>query len=238
MPERLGENPINDIDRRLADFFATSKSRWPKLYAHNMKDSDAMREHVARKVKAREPILSHIRRYTPRNGRILESAAGTGTLSLQLSKEGFQCTTLEQDGDMIALSEMIQEICGGDAAKLQGTFLELPFHDDHFDTVFNHGVLEYFDDPTVVRIIKEQLRVGKRFIFGVPTILNRANYIEEDEVLRTYWRWKGLVEEAGGQIRDSYSYFSYRKVRAWINSVLGMQLQPFSPGVGFVVEKA
>lgn len=237
MLERLEDNHDSDIDQRLADFFASSQSRWPRLYAPSMKSAGAVKEHVARKVEAREPILSHIRKYTPRNGHILESAAGTGTLSLELSKQGFHCTTLEQDEDMIALSSMIQEICGGDIERLQGTFLDLPFLENHFDTVFNHGVLEYFDDPTVLKIIQEQLRVGKRFIFGVPTILNRANYIEADEVLRSYWHWKRLIEEAGGQICDSYSYFSYRKVRAWLNAVLGMRLQPFSSGVGFVVEK-
>lgn len=139
---------------------------------------------------------------------------------------------------MIALSEIIQVICGGNLERLQGTFLALPFPDNHFDTVFNHGVLEYFDDSTVRKIIEEQLRVGKRFIFGVPTIWNRANYIEEDEVLRSYQHWQRLIEKSGSEILDSYSYFSYRKLRAWFNAVLGMRLQSFSPGIGFVVEKS
>lgn len=238
MSEIINDNPMNDMDQRLADFFASSKSRWTRLYAPSMQTSDAVREHVARKVEARQPILSHICRHTPPNGRILESAAGTGTLSLHLSKRGFQCTTLEQDGDMIALSKMIQEICGGDVERLQGTFLELPFPDNHFDTVFNHGVLEYFDDPTVEKIIQEQLRVGKQFIFGVPTIWNGADYIEDDEILRSYWHWKLLIETSGGKILDSFSYFSYRKVRAWINAALGMKLQAIAPGIDFIVEKA
>lgn len=130
---------------------------------------------------------------------------------------------------MIALSEMIQEIYGGNVKRLQGTFLELPFSDNHFDTVFNHGVLEYFDDPTVQKIIQEQLRVGRRFIFGVPTIWNGAEYIEDDEILRNYWHWKRLIETSGGKIIDSYSYFSYRKIRALINAVLGMKLQAVAP---------
>ena len=237
MHDRISDNPANEMDQRLADFFASSESRWTRLYAPSMQTADAVRQHVESKIRARQPILRHIHQYTPPNGRILESASGTGTLPLHLSKQGFQCTTIEQDGDMIILSEMIQEICGGAVERLQGTFLELPFPDNHFDTVFNHGVLEYFDDPTIRKIIQEQLRVGQRFIFGVPTIWNKGDYIEDDEILRNYWRWQRLIQESGGRIIDSFSYFSYRKVREWINSVLGMRLQPFSPGVGFVVEK-
>lgn len=236
MEESVEKN--SDIDERLSDFFASSSSRWAKLYAPSMQTANDVRKHIERKIEARHTILSHILKYAPPNSRILESAAGTATLSLYLSTQGFECTALDQDADMIILSKMLQEICGGEIKRAQGSFLELPFSNDHFDVVFNHGVLEYFDDPTVIRIIQEQLRVGKRFIFEVPTIWNKALYIEDDEILRSYYHWKKLVENAGGRIQDSYSYFSYRKVRAWLNRVLGMGLQPFSPGVGFVLEKA
>lgn len=53
MREKIDDNPTNDIDRRLADFFASSKSRWTRLYAPSMQTSDAVREHVARKIEAR-----------------------------------------------------------------------------------------------------------------------------------------------------------------------------------------
>lgn len=233
-PELLGES---NIDKRLQDFFASSQSRWTKLYAPSMQTSTGVQEHFEKKIKARQPTLIHVRKYTPNNGKILESASGTGALSLQLSNEGYECSTLEQDADMNCLSEMIQEVCGGTVNRHQGNFFRLPFSDNSFDTVFNQGVLEYFDDSTVKQIIQEQLRVGQRFIFGVPTILNNASYIEDDEILRSYWHWKKLILDSNAKIIDSYSYFSYRKVRAMINKILGMNLQPFSPSVGFVVEK-
>lgn len=228
---------FSDIDERLEAFFSSSESRWTKLYASEMQSAADLEEHIKRKMEVRQPILSHVRRFSPKEGRILESAAGTGSVALHLSKEGYECSTLELDPDMIALSQLIEEITGGSVERIQGSFLELPFEDDSFDTVFNHGVLEYFDEATIIKIIQEQLRVGRRFIFGVPTMWNQGTYIEVDENLWSHRQWEKIIRTSGAKIVDSYSYFSYRKVRAWINQVLGMNLQAVSPGVGFVLEK-
>jgi len=224
------------LDAELQSFLQASDSRWVDLFRDSMQSVDATRAHYARKIRARYPVISHVEQNTPDQGNILESGAGTGTVSLHLSQKGYNSTTLEKDPDMIRLSELLQKILGGQSDRHEGCMKDLPFSDKSFDTVFNHGVLEYFNEEEVIRIIREQLRVASRFVFAVPTSWNRASYIEECENLWSYPKWKNLVKDSGATLVKSFSYFSYRRFRETLNRLLGMKMQYVSPGVGFVVE--
>jgi SAM-dependent methyltransferase len=224
------------LNAKLESFFRTSDSRWVNLFRDSMGSVDTIRRQHARKLHARFPLISHVEQYTPPGGSILETGAGTGALSLHLSQQGYQSSTLEKDPDMVRLSELLQEVIGGHSSRYQGCMTHLPFAEKSFDTVFNHGVLEYFDEDAVIDVIREQLRVASYFVFAIPTNLNHASYIEDCENLWSYAKWKKLIRESGATLVESFSFFSYRRFREALNRLLGMKLQRISPGAGFILK--
>lgn len=224
------------LNVKLKSFFKTNDSRWVNLFRDSMGSVDTIRHQNARKLRARLPLISYVEQYTPPGGSILETGAGTGSISLHLSQQGYRSSTLEKDSDMIKLSELLQEVIGGQSSRYQGCMTRLPFKEKSFDTVFNHGVLEYFNEDAVINVIREQLRVASHFVFAVPTNFNRASYIEGCENLWSYAKWKKLIHESGATLIESFSYFSYRRFREALNRLLGMKMQYVSPGVGFVLK--
>lgn len=224
------------LNATLESFFRTSDSRWVDLFRDSMSSVDTIRRQRARKLHARFPLIYHVEQCTPLGGSVLETGAGTGAISLHLSQQGYQSSTLEKDPDMIKLSELLQEVIGGQSSRYQGCMTHLPFAEKSFDTVFNHGVLEYFDEEAVINVIREQLRVASYFVFAVPTNLNHASYIEDCENLWSYAKWKRLIHESGATFVESFSFFSYRRFREAINRLLGMKMQHISPGAGFVLK--
>ena len=60
--------------------------------------------------------------------------------------------------------------------------------------------MEHFDEENIIKGIKEQLRVGRSVIVDVPNKRSKQNF--GDERLFSNRKWKYLIQEAGGTLRN------------------------------------
>ena len=87
--------------------------------------------------------------------RVLNIGVGNGWLERRCAEQGFETHAL--DPSAVTIEALSSE---GIAARV-GTIDELPYPDDHFDTVFCSEVLEHLDDPTLSSGLNEIARVLK-----------------------------------------------------------------------------
>ena len=90
------------------------------------------------------------------NVRVLNIGVGNGWLERRCMKQGFETHALDPSAATVA--GLVSE---GIAAKA-GSIDQLPYPDDHFDTVFCSEVLEHLDDSTLTSGLKDIARVLKR----------------------------------------------------------------------------
>ena len=103
-----------------------------------------------------------IRRFLPKDGKILELGAGTGRYSVALAREGFRVTAVELAEKNLAL--LRQNAAGLDnLTALQGDAVDLcRFPDDSFDLTLSLGPLYHlYEDAERSAALQEAVRVTK-----------------------------------------------------------------------------
>jgi SAM-dependent methyltransferase len=108
-------------------------------------------------------VTGILRREIPDAGgtRILEPGSGTGLVSLGLAKRGADVFLFDLSPEAVRLSKVLFAREQVTESTTQGTILQLPFQDDSFDVTWNGGVIEHFEKPDQIAILKEMLRVTK-----------------------------------------------------------------------------
>lgn len=91
---------------------------------------------------------------------VLEVGCGRGSLSAHYAADGYNCTLLDTSDQIIRTAQQIFDANSLKASFYVGDAENLPFDDNSFNIVTSIGLLEHFDDPTLV--IKEKLRVTKK----------------------------------------------------------------------------
>jgi len=73
----------------------------------------------------------------------------------------------------------------------------LPFDRNAFDVVYHEGVAEHYDEPDIIRMLREHLRVAKFVVMDVPTKwgLGMGGYGDERKFDNIDWH--GIVFRAG-----------------------------------------
>lgn len=94
----------------------------------------------------------------PSHGKVLETAAGTGSNRLVLPGP-MDYYGLDLSWNMLSRARRKAEQAGLEAEWFQGDGAYLPFRDDTFDLVFQMGALQFFADP--FRGVSEMARVAK-----------------------------------------------------------------------------
>lgn len=111
-----------------------------------------------------------------RSGRVLDWGAGHGQISHMLKERGVEVVAfayVEGSAPEMMQLERYPEI----EAHVSGDAVELPFPDDHFDTVLSCGVLEHVQRPAEsLRELHRVLRPGGRLL--VYKLPNRLSYLE------------------------------------------------------------
>ena len=103
-----------------------------------------------------------IRRFLPKDGKILELGAGTGRYSVALAREGFRVTAVELAEKNLAL--LRQNAAGLDnLTALQGDAVDLSrFADDSFDLTLSFGPMYHlYEDAERSAALREAVRVTK-----------------------------------------------------------------------------
>jgi ubiquinone/menaquinone biosynthesis C-methylase UbiE len=110
----------------------------------------------------------------PKFSKALDVGCGYGRISLFLNENSFDVTAID------SFQQMVDKIkCKGITAMRMDA-KNLKFKDKTFDLVFSDGLLEHFkSEQDVVKIIKEQLRVSKRYVLNFIPADNLVNVVFE-----------------------------------------------------------
>ena len=112
---------------------------------------------------------SLVARYAQRGDRILEAGMGTAVDSIYLSHYEYQIFGIDKELQIVKNARELNESLKGKAKFIQMDTFKLGFKDNSFDLIFHEGTIEHYNNKEIIEMLKEQLRVAKIVILGVPT---------------------------------------------------------------------
>jgi S-adenosylmethionine-dependent methyltransferase len=140
-----------------------------------------------------ELAWENVRRFLPGNAsecRALDVGGGTGFVSAQLARLGFEVVLLDGSEDMLRIARQETEARGVTAriSFCHADVGQLPriFEAESFDVVVCHNLLEYTEDPSAtIRDIAHVLR--KDGVFSI-LVRNRAGEVLKEAVKSRDWK--------------------------------------------------
>ena len=133
----------------------------------------------------RGAVRHYALRWLPRDGVLVETGCGTGEASSDVPREG-RC--------LVGLDLSLAVLLGGRAggpyhARLVADIRQLPFRDEGVAGSWNLGVLEHFEEPDGIAILREIRRVlrpgGTAVLFWPPTLGSSRLALAPVEALRS-----------------------------------------------------
>lgn len=145
-----------------------------------------------------ENYIETIRKFTPKKGKILEIACGSGLSSVLMADLGYHVTATDIDQDLLdgmrskfgSIQNLKIEKC--DMLKADEIYSK------EFNSIIHQGVLEHFEDDEIIEILKRQKNIADLIIFDVPND-KRKEKIQEygNERFLSIEHWRSLIEKAG-----------------------------------------
>lgn len=138
---------------------------------------------------------------------IIEEGVGIGTLPKAMAK---------YDSDFNPIMYLGKEICPRmrSMAKsnnlpdyvgiIDGDITDLTAPCTGFDLAVTHGVLEHFDDDTIIKILNKYVLNQLNNVHYVPLMEYRTPSFGDERLLSKY-HWLGLINEALGQMKPFYN---------------------------------
>lgn len=110
-----------------------------------------------------QTIYETIHRYLgdPTNKALLEAGSGTGKISLRLAMEGANVTLVDYSEKALENSRLAFHRKNRKGNFILSDIRNMDVPDDAYDLTWNAGVLEHFDMPEKVSILREMARVTK-----------------------------------------------------------------------------
>lgn len=197
----------NENWKNLVEYLKENKnSHWKELYQKDIDKKGGNIEYVMGKIKKKKKLINLIKKYADK--KIIECGSGTAVVSLYLSTLGYDVTAIDIEDDVLELSKKLARDyyhnLKNDKLKInfkKESIFKLNYSSDYFDVAFSNGVLEHFQDDEIINIIKEQLKIAKITIVGIPTKYfesKEAKYGNERVLKLSYWR--KLIKQSGGKI--------------------------------------
>lgn len=145
--------------------------------------------------------------------RVLEVGSGTGSQSIFLSYLCRNVVSVDISEDVLERARANNKRFFGRVDFRSGDSFGLhEFPDGAFDIVYSQGLFEHFGDDEIVRLAREQLRVGRRVFISVPS----ARYGVQDfgnERLLTRAEWDQLFARLGFRVVQSVEYGPCNRLR-------------------------
>ena len=165
-------------------------------------------------------ILTHLdllfTLFSPSQRRVLEVGCGTATHSCFLSYFGARCFSLDKGmAAMMAATETKRHF-GGRNQAVRGDAFYLPFADDAFDVCFSGGLMEHCSDQEISWLLREQIRVGKRVVFTVPSDHYPLREYGDERQLSPH-QWMQILTSCtgplGARVHARYQRFDLKRVK-------------------------
>ena len=192
---------------------------WYEVYLKDIEKKGNLENYVDDKILNKKVLINLIKKYAKGN-KLLEAGSGTGVLSTYLSSIGYDVTGIDIDSQIIALSN---EIANNYNSVKKPTFVnksifELDYKENFYDISYSNGVLEHFTDVQIIDTLKQQLKVAKIVIFGIPTkYFNQEDAMYGNEIYMDYDFWRNLILESGGIILEEKSMHYMSRAKRLLN---------------------
>lgn len=180
---------------------------WYQVYLKDIEKKGTLENYVTDKIKNKKVLINLIKKYS-KNNKLLEAGSGTGVLSTYMASLGYDVVGIDIDKDILSLSKKISNKYESENKPkfIKKSIFELDYNEDFFDVSFSNGVLEHFNDEQIIDTLKQQMKVSKYVIFGIPTkYFNKEEAMYGDERYMDYSFWRDLISRAGGIILEEKS---------------------------------
>ena len=157
---------------------------------------------IAEKAKTEHALLLEaLTSFTPPGGRILELGNGTGTVSIQLSKEEFSVCSMQLDEDMLAVDQRINEANDTNVSFVSDSnpLLQCPY-----DTVFSYERFQYLSPEDVQAQLKTLFTCCNDIVLELPVLPGPCTDLRGGEQLHTKEEWEDIFLDGDCLILDTY----------------------------------
>lgn len=143
-------------------------------------------------------------------GAVLEVGIGSGAQSAILSRSVDLTVSIDNDARILAAARPNLDRFGPGVRLVSADAFALPFDRDAFGVAISQGLMEHFDDASIGRLLREQLRVCRSVVFSVPSV-NYPRQDVGDERLMSPREWAGIVEAEvdPGRYRIASRYYRF-----------------------------
>lgn len=176
---------------------------WYEVYLKDIEKKGNLEFYVKDKIKNKKVLIDLIKKYSC-NKKIIESGSGTGVLSTYMASIDFDVIGIDIDENILKLSKKISK---NYSSKNKPVFLKKSIfeldYDNTFDVSFSNGVLEHFSDEEIITTLKQQMKIAKFVIFGIPTkYFKQSEAMYGDERYMNFSFWRNLVKMANGKVLE------------------------------------
>lgn len=146
---------------------------------------------------SREQVNNLLDKYAKRGSKVLDVGCGYGRISEYLHNNGRIVTAIDMEQEMV---DTVKKF--GIESYLMNA-MDIKFNDNKFDVVITDGLLEHFEnDEDIKKIIREEFRVGKKYIINmVPKDIFINKILEIVQRVPKEYRnknWMALHKEIAG----------------------------------------
>lgn len=164
-------------------------SKWSEFYAGeytSLRYLDNITKHMV--------LIKEILRLKPK--RTLEVGTGTGSMAIFINHLGLEVTSIDKEEEILNRANVL-------ASKLKQKVnfvlcdafeLSKRFKPKEFDVVFSQGLFEHFDNEQIIKLLDEQLKVGKVVIFSVPSKYRYQRDLGNERLLNIN-QWKRILKD-------------------------------------------
>lgn len=136
-------------------------------------------------------MFKKIKNFLPKKSKVLEVGFGSGYMLSLMAKEGWEVHGIDNNPFSLKFAKTLfrDKKVKGKLSLADG--FKIPYQNNSFDLVFNSGVLEHFTYKKQEEMLKEMLRVSKKYILiAVPndnpksffaSYRKTSNFIDEGE---------------------------------------------------------
>ena len=192
---------------------------WYEVYLKDIEKKGTLENYVDDKIKNKKVLIDLIKKYS-RNNKLIESGSGTGVLSTYMASLGYDVTGIDIDEDILKLSKKIAKNYNSKNKPnfQKKSIFELDYKKNYFDVSFSNGVLEHFTNEQIIDTLKQQMKIAKIVIFGIPTkYFNQEEAMYGDERYMSYKFWRNLINDAGGIVLEEKSMHYMNKRKRLLN---------------------
>ena len=192
---------------------------WYEVYLKDISKKVNLENYVDDKIKNKRILINLIKKYA-KDQKIIESGSGTGILSTYMASLGYDVIGIDIDKDILNLSKRIAKSYNSKnkpAFKNKSIF-ELDYKENYFDVSFSNGVLEHFNDDQIIDTLRQQMKIAKIVIFGIPTkYFNQEEAMYGDERYKNNKFWRNLIKISGGIILEEKSMHYMSRMKRLLN---------------------